>query len=389
MTISSVFPSLRAAGLGLLLAGLGFTAVADGAAPAKTDVFVSGEDGYHTYRIPAIVRTGKGTLLAFCEGRKNSGSDTGDIDLLLKRSFDGGRTWSATATVWDDGTNTCGNPCPVVDTKTGTIWLLSTHNLGADKEHAIDSGTATGGRTVWLFHSADDGDTWSAPREITADVKDPSWRWYATGPGVGVQIESGPHAGRLVIPCDHSVAGPDGGESKSPIRGSHVIYSDDHGRSWRRGAAVQPVYNECQVVELFDERGTLLLDMRSYARRACRAQATSADGGLTWSAARDVPELVEPVCQASILRGPGRTILFSNPAHASKRLNLTVRASLDNAASWPHALVLHPGPTAYSCLVTLSDSEAACFYENGAKRPYEKLTFARFDVRSLTTGSSQ
>ncbi|HEY0946898.1 MAG TPA: sialidase family protein [Opitutaceae bacterium] len=388
MTTSSAFRFLRAAGLGLFLSSLGLNTAA-GAVPEKTDVFVSGEGGYHTYRIPAIVRTEKGTLLAFCEGRKNSGSDTGDIDLLLKRSLDGGRTWSAASVVWDDGPNTCGNPCPVVDAKTGTVWLLSTHNLGGDKEHAIDSGTSAGGRTVWLFHSDDDGATWSAPREITPDVKDPSWRWYATGPGVGIQIEAGPHAGRLVIPCDHSVASAEGGESKNQIRGSHAIYSDDHGRTWQRGAAVQPLYNECQVVELFDGRGTLLLDMRSYARQGCRAQATSSDGGATWSAPRDVPALIEPVCQASILRGSGRTILFSNPAHASKRLNLTVRASTDNAETWPHALVLHPGPTAYSCLVALSESEAGCFYENGAKRPYERLTFARFDLSALTTDSRQ
>ncbi|HEY0946667.1 MAG TPA: sialidase family protein [Opitutaceae bacterium] len=375
------------AALGLLLAGLLSPAGAADAAVEKTDVFVSGKDGYHTYRIPSIVRTAKGTLLAFCEGRKDSGSDTGDIDLLVKRSSDGGRTWSAAITVWDDGPHTCGNPCPVIDAETGTIWLLSTHNLGPDKEDAIKSGFSTGGRTVWLFHSNDDGATWSAPREITADVKDPTWRWYATGPGVGVQIESGPHAGRLVIPCDHTVAASARRESKSSIQGSHVIYSDDHGRTWRRGAEVQPLYNECQVVELFDERGTLVLDMRSYARRARRAQVTSTDGGATWSEPRDVPELIEPVCQASILRGPGRTILFSNPAHESKRLNLTVRASVDNAATWPHALVLHPGPAAYSCLVTLSETEAACLYENGVKRPYAKITFARFDVSALTTGS--
>lgn len=387
MNTAVLLKGFRVAVLGVLLAGLFSPAQAAKPAVKKTDVFVSGKDGYHTYRIPAIVRTDKGTLLAFCEGRKNDGKDTGDIDLLLKRSFDGGRTWSAATVIWDDGPNTCGNPCPVIDAKTGTIWLLSTHNLGVDKEAGIATGTSSGGRTVWLFHSDDDGATWSAPREITADVKDPAWRWYATGPGVGIQIESGPHAGRLVIPCDHTVRASVRRESKSSIQASHVIYSDDRGRTWQRGGAVQPFYNECQVVELFDDAGTLLLDMRSYAGNARRAHATSSDGGVTWSAPRDVPELIEPICQASILRGPGRTILFSNPAHESRRLNMTVRASEDNAATWPHALVLHRGPTGYSCLVALSETEAACFYENGAKRPYERLTFARFDVAELTKRS--
>jgi sialidase-1 len=356
-----------------LLAILPLSGRAD-AAIAKTDVFVSGQDGYHTYRIPAILRTANGTLLAFCEGRKDSGSDAGDIDLLLKRSSDGGRTWSPTTVVWDDGSNTCGNPCPVIDEQTGTIWLLSTHNLGNDKEGAIDRGTSAGTRTVWLLSSLDDGASWSTPREITSEVKDPSWRWYATGPGVGIQIQAGPHAGRLVIPCDHSTVDANG----ELVRGSHAIFSDDRGRTWQRGEAVTPFYNECQVVELFDGRGTLLLDMRSYAKRACRAQATSADGGQTWSEPRDVPALVEPVCQASILRGPRNLLLFSNPAHPTKRINLTVRASEDNGAKWPRALVLHAGPTAYSCLVALDEAAVGCLYECGERRPYEKITFARF-----------
>lgn len=119
-------------------------------APAveQTDVFVSGQDGYHTYRIPSVIRAANGTLLAFCEGRKNSGSDTGDIDLMLKRSTDGGRTWGAAEVIWDDAANTCGNPCPVLDETTGTLWLLLTHNLGTDREREIAARTAKGTRTV-------------------------------------------------------------------------------------------------------------------------------------------------------------------------------------------------------------------------------------------------
>src|SRR5438093_11844802 len=99
--------------------------------PAQTPLFAAGEHGYHTYRIPSLIVSPKGTLLAFCEGRKNNKTDTGDIDLLLKRSFDGGKTWQPTQIVWDDGKNTCGNPCPVIDATTGTLWLLLTHSLGS------------------------------------------------------------------------------------------------------------------------------------------------------------------------------------------------------------------------------------------------------------------
>lgn len=358
----------------------------------KTDVFVAGRDGYHTYRIPAILRLDNGALLAFCEGRRNDGSDIGDIDLLLKRSTDDGRTWSPAQLIWSDGTNTCGNPCPVVDRRTGTVWLLATHNRERDHLKDIVPGRSPGTRTPWVLHSQDHGATWSAPREITSSAKDPRWGWYATGPGIGIQIREGPHAGRLVIPSNHSYDDPAGKVANGPYEfGAHVIYSDDGGGSWQRGGTIRPKVNECQVVERFDGRGTLLMDMRSYFGRGCRAQATSTDGGLTWSPPQDAPALVEPVCQASILRyepapaGQPGLVLFSNPADGRRQLRqrLTVRVSEDDAHTWPRALVLHPGPAAYSCLVALGDNRAGCLYENGATDRYDRLTFARFRIAEI------
>jgi sialidase-1 len=343
----------------------------------QTDVFVSGDDGYHTYRIPAVVRAGNGDLLAFCEGRKDRGGDWGNIDLLLKRSSDGGRTWSAAQTVWDDGENTCGNPCPVLDETTGTLWLLLTHNLGSDRERDIVARTSKGTRTVWVTSSTDHGVTWKEPVEITSAVKDPSWTWYATGPGVGIQIQEGPHAGRLVIPCDHNY---DDAAEKTHLSGSHAIYSDDHGKTWQLGGVIRPRVNECQVAELFDGWGTLLMDMRSNHGRNVRAQSLSHDGGATWSAPVDAPTLIEPVCQASLLRHEPNLLLFSNPG-AKTRVNLSVRASADDGKSWRDIAVLHTGPSAYSCLVSLSPTEAGCLYERGETRPYEKIVFARFSVQ--------
>ena len=132
----------------------------------SSPLFVAGEKGYHTYHIPALIVSSKGTLLAFCEGRKKSTSDAGDIDLLLRRSLDGGLTWKPTQVVWDDGKNTCGNPCPVIDTKTGAIVALLTHNLGSDSEAMILAGKSKGTRTVWVTESSDDGISWSKPVEI-------------------------------------------------------------------------------------------------------------------------------------------------------------------------------------------------------------------------------
>ncbi|MEA1951012.1 MAG: sialidase family protein, partial [Planctomycetota bacterium] len=183
--------------------------------PVEENLFVSGKNGYDTYRIPALAVTNKGSVLAFCEGRKKSRGDTGNIDMLLRRGTDGGRTFSKQRIVWDDGPNTCGNPCPVVDRETGTIWLLMTHNLGEDRERQIIAGTSKGTRSVWVCKSSDDGRTWSKPVDITATTKKPGWTWYATGPGTGIQLRDG----RLVVPCDHIVAG-------TKAHNSHIIYSD-------------------------------------------------------------------------------------------------------------------------------------------------------------------
>ncbi len=182
-------------------------------------IFKNGDDGYACYRIPAIVRTRQGTLLAFAEGRKGGCSDTGDIDLLLKRSFDGGKTWGKLQVLWDDADNTCGNPAPVVDGETGEIILLATWNLGEDHEKEIIRGEGKDTRRVFVSSSVDDGTTWKPMKDITKKVKRKNWTWYATGPVSGIQLKNSKYAGRLVIPCDHIVA--------DSIKGyAHVIYSE-------------------------------------------------------------------------------------------------------------------------------------------------------------------
>ncbi|HOX58457.1 MAG TPA: sialidase family protein [Candidatus Paceibacterota bacterium] len=373
-----------------LLGAIGLFGV-EAAVPEQQEVFLAGQGGYHTYRIPALIVTKNNTLLAFCEGRKNSRSDTGDIDLLLRRSTDGGKTWGAQQVVWDDGPNTCGNPCPVVDEQTGTIWLLLTHNPGNTHEAQIKERQPGGTRTVWVARSDDDGKTWSAPADITSTTKEPGWGWYATGPGVGIQVQHGPHRGRLVIPCDHSYHRTDGaGEEGSVGNGSHVIYSDDQGRTWKLGGTARPHMNESQVAELADGKGTLLLNMRTTSRTGRRGQSLSRDGGLTWTAPAFQPELVEPRCQASLLRHSwpegersGR-ILFSNPAGVG-RTNLTVRVSLDDGKTWPVARTLNKAHSAYSCLAVLPDGSIGCLYERGRANPYQQITFARFSLAWLST----
>lgn len=336
-------------------------------------VWRAGEGGVDTYRIPALITAKNGDLLAFAEARHGSRSDTGDIDLVMKRSTDGGGTWSEQRTIWDDGANTCGNPCPVVASRTGEIAMLATRNLGLDHESKIIAGTSKGTRTVWLLRSDDHGVTWSAPREITATTKLPSWTWYATGPGAGIELQRGEHSGRLVIPCDHI-------EAESKRYYSHVIFSDDGGVSWQLGGSTpQDKVNECEVVELSD--GRLLLNMRNYDRaQRTRQQAVSADGGRTWQHQRHVPELIEPICQASIRRLSRTALMFSNPASRSGRERMTLRFSFDDGETWPITKLLDPGPAAYSCLQVTSDRRVVCLYEAGGYREIRAHLIAPADL---------
>jgi sialidase-1 len=348
-------------------------------APELTDVYVAGTGAYHSYRIPSVIATTRGTLLAFAEGRRTGGGDAGDIDLVLKRSTDGGRTWSQLQVIGDDGPNTVGNPCPVVDASTGTIWLLTTHNPGTLREKDIIAGTVEGTRTVWVMKSDDDGVSWSPAVEITSSVKRADWSWYATGPGIGIQTRTG----RLVIPANHVERG-------TGVNRSHLVFSDDGGRSWTLGASAGPGTNESQVVELAD--GRLMLNMRNHPPLAqnFRLVAISDDGGRTLSVATPDRALVEPPAQASIVRlsasatADRNRLLFANPA-STRRERMTVRLSYDEGASWPMARVIDAGPSAYSSLVVLPDRTIGLLFEHGTRSPYERITFARFTQTWLTT----
>jgi sialidase-1 len=339
------------------------------AAPDLTqmEVFRSGEGGYHTYRIPALIASKKGTLLAFCEGRRNSGSDTGDIDILLRRSFDNGKTWSPVQLIADFEENTIGNPAPVIDRKSGDIVLLLTSNPGNVPERQIGAGLSGATRTVWIMRSSDDGQTWTKPADITASTKRADWTWYATGPGNGIQLRDG----RLVIPCDHNVA-------VTKARHSHVIVSDDGGHTWKIGGVAGENTNESAVAELRD--GSLIFNMRSYHGKNRRVIAYSKDRGESWSELKIDEALIEPVCQASLIRAGKGLLLFSNPADV-KRIKMTVKVSRDGGRAWGAGRLLHAGPSAYSSLAEMKNGRIGLLYERGEKRPYEWITFAAFPVR--------
>jgi sialidase-1 len=343
-------------------------AVAASGSPATFelfDVFSAGRDGYHTYRIPAAVVTTKGTVLLFCEGRKKSRSDAGDIDLLLKRSEDGGVTWSAAQIVHEEGGDaeiTIGNPCPVVDRSDGTVHLLfSRENARA-------------------FHttSTDDGITWSTPREITAAFKgfDFPWSRLGTGPVHGIQLASG----RLIAPVWLN-------EKKGANYRSAVLFSDDHGATWKTGGLAGPEVPETNECVVFDTKeGTLCLNMRASHTKE-RAVAWSSDAGLTWSPSKPASTLPAPVCQASALRlGKKHSdwVLFSAPAGPG-RANMTIRLSQDGGKTWPLTRCVSENAAAYSDLAEANDGWILCFHERGVEGPYESIRLMRFTPEWLTS----
>ena len=364
----------------------------------QVSLFVSGVGGYIRYRIPALVISQRGTILAFCEARQHTGRASDQIDLLLRRSDDGGRTFAPLQIVAHEEGWVCGNPAPVLDRDTGTIWLLFCKNRKEDRERHIVRGGLP--RTVWATHSQDDGATWAEPVEITAAVKRPEWAWYATGPGHGIQLQSG----RLLIPCDHSLTSPDE-EADAPYF-AHVIYSDDHGHTWALGGSTVEGANESTAVETVDGRVYLnsrnalssLLERsggsRSEDQPYFRAYAWSSDGGNTFSIVRPDRALPEPICQASVCRltderrHDRNRVLFVNPA-SRKRENLTIRLSYDECRTWPVSRTLFPGKAGYSDLCVTEDLTVGCLYEEGADNAFETLTFTRFNLNWLTGNNSE
>jgi len=362
------FAFVLAASLWLVTAAQG----GEGGMISKTDVFIGGQDGYAAYRIPALAVTDRGTVLAFCEGRKNSAQDFGDIDLLLKRSEDDGKTWSRQAIIHEEGGSaliTIGNPCPIFDPRDNTTHLLFTRD----------------NKRLLYTKSTDDGLTWSTPTEKTDILRaiDYPLVRIATGPVHGIVLRSG----RLIAPI--WVSDRERGQRNESSTGSRyqsgVLYSDDRGASWKASRLVPPdldQLNECVALERND--GSLLLNLRGRLL-GCRALSASRDGGATWSRPVRDPDLPCPTCQASMIRLSKDEILFSNLAvsatnqkAARNRRNLTVRLSRDEGKTWTCSRILEPGPSGYSDLAILKDGTALCLYECGETVYNEKIRAARF-----------
>ena len=354
------------------------------------DLFFPGQDGNHVCRIPVLLTTKAGVLLACCEARKGHRGDVAETELLIRRSPDLGKTWSRPEVVATEHHTTCGNPVLVQDPLTGIVWLLfckSPADLDKDKLRENRSF-----RTVSVTSSDDDGRTWDRPRDITSEIRRPEWSWCATGPGNGIALTTG----RLIIPCYHQVNIK--GNRSDPSY-SHIVYSDDHGQTWLVGGTADRDTNESSVAESVD--GHLYLNCRNIQGKGIgnyRAVAWSVDDGETFSPVVHDAGLPEPVCQACILRFTARPrhdrnrVLFSNPGGIrggkNGRHHLTIRLSYDECRTWPVARVLYHRAAGYSSLAILPDMTIGCLYERGESDwPAERLTFARFNLQWLTDGA--
>ncbi|MGW7254442.1 exo-alpha-sialidase [Streptomyces sp. NPDC054834] len=365
---------------------------ADSADFEQQVLFKASQDpGYACFRIPAIVRTAKGTLLAFAEGRVLNCGDAADIDIVVKRSADGGRTWSPLRVVTEGAGDTHGNPAPIVDRATGRVLLAETYNTGR-----TDSGSCQVpcDRTPHLQYSDDDGLTWSEPRDLSPEILPPDWNsWYATGPVHGIQLTRGRHAGRLVFGVNTETW------NGSRVTANHaaLIVSDDDGDHWRAGAtdtwpiAADGTFRQKPSELTLTERadGSVLVSGREQdgTDLGHRTQTVSRDGGDSFATPfRDLPDLYAPQVQGSTLR-LGDRILLACPGDPDRRRTMMIRSSYDGGRTWDsvdRGTVVTTDWSGYSDLVRVDHDTVGLMYEGGAVDARDEIRFARFTEDWLT-----
>ncbi|MEU9478873.1 sialidase family protein [Streptomyces sp. NPDC048191] len=351
----------------------------------------SQDPGYACFRIPAIVRTADGTLLAFAEGRVLNCGDAADIDLVVKRSTDGGRTWGPLQVVNEGAGDTHGNPAPIVDRETGRVWLAETYNTGRTDSSSC---SVPCDRTPHLQYSDDDGRTWSAPRDLSPEILPADWNsWYATGPVHGIQLTRGRYAGRLVFGVNTETW--DG--SRVTANHAALIVSDDHGGHWRIGATdTWPIADdgtfrqkpsELTLAERGD--GSVLVSGREQdgTDLGHRTQAVSRDGGDSFTAPfHDLPDLYTPQVQGSLLR-LGDRLLLACPADPDRRRTMMIRPSYDGGRTWDsvdRGTVVTTDWSGYSDMVRADGDTVGLIYEGGAVDARDEIRFARFTEDWLT-----
>lgn len=361
----------------------------------RVPVFISGTEGHKSYRIPAIIKLPNNNLLAFCEGRVKGSGDFGDINIVLKRSSDNGRTWSSLQTIVDVDSLQAGNPAPVMDLTDpqfpdGRIFLF--YNTGNNHEGEVRKGK--GLREVWYKTSDDGGITWSSAVNITTQVHRPNqsivnpaykfsedWRSYANTPGHALQFVYGKYKGRMYVAANHSEGEP---KKRAEDYFAHGFYTDDHGKTFHLSETINlPGGNEATSAEI-SNNGLLLNARNQKGDIKARIVARSDDGGKTWSSILLDKNLPDPVCEGSILnigyKKRKQVLAFCNAADTLKRNNLTLRISFDEGLSWKKKILIDKSEdakkndfTAYSDIVKMNSKKIGVLYERDS---YAQIVFS-------------
>ena len=348
----------------------------------------SGDDGVESYRIPGLVTTNAGTLLGVYDVRHNNSADLQEyVEIGLSRSTDGGQTWEKMRIPMSFGEygglpkaqNGCGDPAILVDKQTGTIWIVAawTHGMGwnrawinsmpgMDKEHTAQ---------LVMVKSEDDGRTWSEPINVTEQMKDPSWYFFFQGPGRGISMDDG----TLVFASQYI------GKDKIPNAG--IMYSKDHGKTWKVSKHARTNTTESQVAEIAP--GVLMLNMRDN-RGGSRAVSTTTDMGETWKEHESSrTALPESICMASFIHVKAKDnvlgkdiLLFSNPNTTEGRHSMTIKASLDGGYTWlsENQLLVDSGSSwGYSCLSMIDQETVGILYEGSVAH----MTFQAINLKDI------
>ena len=348
--------------------------LAGAAAPffSQTDVFREGDNSVHTFRIPALIETQKGLLIAVADARHDSDRDLpGDISLVMRRSFDAGKNWEAAKTIQKVKEGGVGDASLLLDRSTGRVWCFFNYGPPGIGFMTAKPDAKTGPTTLQLhaIHSDDDGATWSEAVDLTPQVKEPSWQGMFATSGTDAQTISG----RFLVPLVVR-------DGKGIIHSLNA-YSDDHGKTWKHGEPIADGTDESHNVELKD--GVILQNMRNGPHRTI---ARSPDGGITFGPVSHDPALIDPSCNAGITsyrQDRDNILIFTNAASA-RRENLTVKLSYDGGRTWPARRTIYAGPAGYSTVIPLHDGSIGVLYERGDTHPDERITFVRFNLTWVT-----